>query len=320
MGNELLSVLNTVMAAMAAAMNLWGALRTSVMIRRSARVVVALVALYVGAIYTAYLLDLVTLADLGSVYLRPALLVFLTMLAILPAIDLLDPVERLRTETSRTIADLSSKYELLQEQMTLILERLAEAQTEVRHLRNELTAIQEGKATLVEVDRRLVVAVGDDGALDVDLAALRAVKTRTGLSFMRLKPATKVGLKRLLDRQRMLGMPIRWLQLSLHMGHEGAQFADGIADGVWLSEQLAGVEVLMLAGCSSDFVGDDLGVVPHVVSVMEDIGMRDAAMLSEAFWGQMALGATPREALNEALDRTPPAVEEFVQLHEFAMG
>lgn len=320
MGNELLSVLNTVMAAMAAVMNLWGALRTSVLIRRIARVVVVLVSLYVGAMYTAYLLDMVTTQDLGSMYLRPALLVFLTVLAIMPAIDLLDPVERLRIETGRIIADLSKKYDLLQEQMTLILERLSEAQTEVRRLRSELTAISERDVQLDAIDRRLVVAVGADDALDVDLTALRAVKTRTGLSFMRLKPATKVGLKRLLDRQRMAGTPIRWLQLSMHMGHEGAQFADGMADGVWLSEQLAGVEVLMLAGCSSDFVGDDLGVVPHVVSVMEEIGMRDAAMLSEAFWGQMALGETPREALAEALKRTPPAVGEFVQLHEFAMG
>ncbi len=309
MGNELLSVLNTVMAGLAAAMNLWGALRTSVMVRRTTRIVVVLISMYVGAIYTAYLLDMVTTQELGSVYLRPALLVFLTVLTIMPVIDLLDPVERLRIETTRIITDLSTKYDLLQEQMTLILDRLADAQTEVRRLKDELTTFKAGQA---EPMRQLLVAVGDS-AFDVDLSALRKAQRAGGLSFVRISPATRAQLERKLERDRSLGRPARWLHLSVHANRDGVQFADGMATWEWLSEILAGVEVLVVAGCLSDRAVDLLGVVPYVIAFSEEVENRDATLFAEAFWTAMAQRGDVDIALDLALDRCPPVLREIIE-------
>lgn len=308
MGNELLSVLNTVMAAMSAVMNLWGALRTSVMLRRVTRIVVVILSMYVGAIYTAHLLDMVSAVELGSIYLRPALLVFLTVLAILPVMDLLDPVERLRAETGRIIADLSVKYDLLQDQMTLILDRLADAQTEVRRLKDELASFKAGH----DERRQLLVAVGDS-AFDVDLSVLRKAQRVAGLSFVRISPATRGQLECKLERDRALGRPVRWLHLSVHAGSSGAQFADGLATWEWLSEILADVEVLVVAGCLSDRAVDLLGVVPHVIAFSEEIENRDATLFAEAFWTAMAQQGDVDMALDLALDRCPPVLREIIE-------
>lgn len=303
MGNELLSVLNTVMAAAAAALNLWGALRTSVLLRRTVRVVVFLVGLYIGAIYTAYLLDLLTVDVLGAVYLRPALLIILVVLAALPVVDLLDPVERLRMETDRIIEDLTAKYDLLQQQITLVLDRLAEAQTEIRRLK-QVAARGDGWG--------LLVVVGDS-AFDVDLSVLRKVQRVTGLPFVRISSATKGQFERKLERDRVMGRPVQWLHLSVHAGPDGAQFADGLASWTWLSEILDGVQVLVVAGCVSDRAVDVLGVVPHVIGFGADIENRDAMLFAEVFWMQMAEHGDVDHAVNFALDRCPPVLREIIE-------
>ncbi len=303
MGNDLIAVLNTVMAAAAAALNLWGALRTSVLLRRTVRVVVFLVGLYIGGIYTAYLLDVVTSDVLGAVYLRPALLIVLLVLAALPVVDLLDPVERLRMETDRIIEDLTAKYELLQQQITLVLDRLADAQTEIRRLK-QVAARGENWG--------LVVAVGDS-SFDVDLSALRKVQRVTGLPFVSIAPATKRQLEQKLERDRVLGRPVRWLHLSVHAGPDGVRLADGLASWAWLSEILAGVEVLVVAGCVSDQAVDVLGVVPHVIGFGADIENRDAMLFAEVFWMQMAEHGDVDHALDVALDRSPPVLREVIE-------
>ncbi|MFM7582117.1 MAG: hypothetical protein ACKO9F_05240, partial [Caldilinea sp.] len=65
-----------------------------------------------------------------------------------------------------------------------------------------------------------------------------------------------------------------------HAGHKGVQ----LADGKWLSERLLGVQVLLLAGCQGDRIGDWLGVVPFVITIDAAIGHDDAAVLCEHFW------------------------------------
>ena len=93
------------------------------------------------------------------------------------------------------------------------------------------------------------------------------------------------------------------------------QFGDGVADGNWLSERLGGVRVMMLAGCEGEDVGDWLSVVPHVITLREEITDADAAALTRHFWHNIGLGQEPGEALDHALALCPPAVGEYVVRH-----
>ena len=161
----------------------------------------------------------------------------------------------------------------------------------------------------------LLVVVGGDAALRVDLAALRKVKSQTGMGFHRLTDATREAFDRYMRRERSNGRAVRWLHMAVHASAAGVQFVDGLVDGDWLSERLLGVEVLLLAGCSGDSVGDWLGVVPHVVTLGEEIGHGDAATLTEGFWTRIARGEEPGRALEGALERCAPAVSEYVVRH-----
>jgi hypothetical protein len=164
-------------------------------------------------------------------------------------------------------------------------------------------------------ERTLLVCVGADAALKVDLAALRAVRAATGLHFRRIVAATRDDFEAHLRRERAKGRPVELLHLALHAGHDGVAFADGLADGDWLSERLCGVRVLLLAGCQGDAVGDWLGVVPHVITLSEDISHADAALLTEHFWKGIGRGLDPDRALDGALAACPPVVGEYVVRH-----
>ncbi len=163
--------------------------------------------------------------------------------------------------------------------------------------------------------RTLLVCIGSDSALMVDLAALRAVRSATGLQFRRLVDATRDDFEAHLRRERSKGRPVELLHLALHADHQGVTFVDGAADGNWLSERLCGVRVLLLAGCAGDWVGDWLGVVPHVITLAEQISHADAALLTEHFWKGIGQGLDADAALNAALDACPPVVGEYVVRH-----
>ena len=163
--------------------------------------------------------------------------------------------------------------------------------------------------------RTLLVCIGPDSALMLDLAALRAVRSATGLKFMRILDATQSKFDAALRRERSLGRPIELLHLALHASPEGVEFADGVADGNWLSERLFGVRIMLLASCRGDSIGDWLGVVPHVVTLSEDISHEDAAVLTQHFWHNIGLNIAPGAALDEALTHCPPAVSEYVVRH-----
>ena len=163
--------------------------------------------------------------------------------------------------------------------------------------------------------RTLYVCGGQDSALMLDLAALRAVRAATGLQFMRLLDVTWQKFATALRRERSFGRPVELLHVALHASHDGVQFADGVADGNWLSERLLGVRIMLLASCEGDSVGDWLGVVPHVITLSEKIGYEDAAVLTQHFWHNIGLNMEPGEALDEALTHCPPAVSEYVVRH-----
>ncbi len=98
----------------------------------------------------------------------------------------------------------------------------------------------------------LLVVVGPDAALRIDLAALRTVKRLTGLAFHRLPDASADDLDAYLRRERSKGRPVGYLHLAVHAGPAGIDLAGGAVDGEWLSERLLGVQVLLLAGCEGD--------------------------------------------------------------------
>ncbi|MFN8469786.1 MAG: hypothetical protein U0X20_29790 [Caldilineaceae bacterium] len=149
----------------------------------------------------------------------------------------------------------------------------------------------------------------------LDLAALRAVRSATGLAFKRMLDTSRPRFAGALRRERNLGRPVELLHLALHASPDGIEFADGIADGSWLSERLFGVRIMLLASCRGDSIGDWLGVVPHVITLSEDITHEDAAVLTQHFWHNIGLSMDPGAALDEALTHCPPAVSEYVVRH-----
>lgn len=215
---------------------------------------------------------------------------------------------------------LEARVALLERDIAGLQRMLTEKQTEIDRLKERLRQLEHGAVAPAQTENPpqrqrknvLVVGVGSDAALEVDLAALRGV---AGLQLAVLRNVSKSSLEALLERHRANGFPVRYLHLAVHASHEGLAFDDGLADGLWLSRHLAGVEVLVLAGCESDHVGDLLSVVPAVISMRDEIENRDASIFSRAFWTAIAQGLDVTAALDEALSRSPSQVSEMVELH-----
>ena len=68
---------------------------------------------------------------------------------------------------------------------------------------------------------RLLVCIGPDPDLAVDLAMLRAVRRETGLGFHRLLNATRARLETALRRARGNARAVPWLHLACHAGPSG---------------------------------------------------------------------------------------------------
>ncbi len=218
--------------------------------------------------------------------------------------------ERKAHEWDQERRGLASRIADLEGQVDMLLKKLSIAMSKIAQLEG-------GPAPpkpLLSVRPQLLVAVGPDAALQVDLAALREVATATGLHYTRLLPVTLGNLKAALARRREDGCPIPYVHLAVHAGPNGLQFLDGTASGVELSEVLAGVKVLLIAGCSADQVGDLLGVVPTVVTLREAITHEDARALTRVFWQAVGEGLTGEQAYGRVLERCP-AVAEFAELN-----
>lgn len=213
-----------------------------------------------------------------------------------------DEIEKL----ARLLDEARSKIDQLEQLVQYLLQEL--------QIRGSNEADVNGTES-IDARRSVLVAVGPDRMLDVDLAAFRAVATRTNLRFQRLRDVTKNRFERFLERHRSSGRPIRYVHLATHAGPDGVEFADGRVDGVWLSERLGGVEVLLLDGCEASNVGDLLGVVPYVVTMNEPIDNHDAMLFAEAFWCEIGNGKPAEVAFYLALDRSPPVISEFAELH-----
>ena len=216
-------------------------------------------------------------------------------------------------------SDLQRKVALLERDVASLQRMLVEKQNEIDALNKRIRDLERGgpQDAPVSNERRrvLLVGLGDDAMLQEDLAQLRRVQAQTSIRISRLLPVSKASLERTIERHRAAGNPVRLLHLSVHSGPQGLLFNDGVADGMWLSQQLGGVEIAVLAGCSNDSVADLLRVVPAVVSMREDVNNHDAAMFSGAFWLAVGQGMDANEAFERALQRAPAVVGEFVELH-----
>ncbi len=163
--------------------------------------------------------------------------------------------------------------------------------------------------------KQLLVVTGNNSRLGMDLAMVRGAARETGLNYHHIANATRADLETSLRRARSLGRPITWVHLACHASHAGVLFADGLGDGAWLSSVLMGVEVLLIAGCNGDRVGDWLAVIPYVITLSDAISHDDAATLTRHFWEELARKETPTAALAKAMARCPQVLWESVVAH-----
>lgn len=217
-------------------------------------------------------------------------------------------------------SDLQRKVALLERDVASLQRMLVEKQNEIDALNKRIRDLERGgpqDSTPASNERRrvLLVGLGDDAMLQEDLVQLRRVQSQTNIRISRLMPVSRASLERTIERHRAAGTPVKLLHLAVHSGPQGLLFEDGIADGLWLSQHLAGIDIAMLAGCSNDTVADMLRVVPAVVSMREDVNNHDASLFSGAFWLAVGLGMDANEAFERALQRAPAVVGEFVELH-----
>jgi hypothetical protein len=198
---------------------------------------------------------------------------------------------------------------------------LGEAQERIRFLEAQLAQYQTEKT---DEERLLLAVVGSDPALKVDLAALREVESECGLVVTRCYPARFNRFEATLNRYRAAGTPIKLVHFSVHSTADDAAggtksaalFEDGPVSGERLSGVLNGVEVIMVAGCDSDLLGDLLGVAPSVVTFREPVRHDAAALAAKLFWGGIGRGLMARQAYRDARSKLPAEVAEFMELHQ----
>ena len=251
----------------------------------------------------------IVIAALALLFGIIALVLAIKKQRILPA-----PVAAVPTE------EWQKRVQMLERDIAGLQRMLVEKQNEIDQLRERIRQLERGTIadspnTPTERRRVLLVGIGDDAMLQEDLAQLRRVQSQTNVRISRLMPVSRASLERTIERHRAAGTPVKLLHLAVHSGPQGLLFEDGIADGLWLSQHLAGIDIAMLAGCSNDTVADLLRVVPAVVSMREDVNNRDASLFSGAFWLAVGQGMDANEAFERALQRAPAVIGEFVELH-----
>lgn len=236
---------------------------------------------------------------------------------------------------SQTTADLARQVELLQREVEELRRQTAQQkatidtlqsllvnrQAEIDRLNARMWQLEHPPvgATLATPAARhpddLLVVLGSDPALEIDAAALRSNEISTRFRLVVRRQATKRWLADTLQRYRTRGAPLRFIHFAVHGSEAGIDLAGELVDGVWLSENLAGTEVALIAGCSTATAAHLARVVRTVVSMTSDVGMREAMEFAAVFWGQVAGGALASDAFYEAVKRAPGA-GEMAELHE----
>lgn len=205
------------------------------------------------------------------------------------------------------IADLNGKQEFLLGQYQKVSTRASE-------LERQVDALKRGEPPAEDTLPVLIVAIGADAALKLDMAALRAVRTETGMEIQRIDDATLDKLRQTINRARMAGRRFN-VHMAVHSGPKGVELGGQLIDPIALSEIFEGAHVLLIAGCESSQVGDFLGVVPYVVTMAEEVTHENASLFTRAFWTAIGKRMTPGPALRDALNRAPSGMSEYVTRH-----
>ena len=221
--------------------------------------------------------------------------------------------------------ELLQRVATLERDIASLQRMLVEKQNEIDRLNERIRQLERGQAVesappiamgATATRQVLLACIGNDPMLRLDLAHLRRVQAQTNLRLATLDPVTMADLENMLDRQRLNGTPIRYIHFGVHSDQNGLYLKDGVATWQWLSERLDGVDVALLAGCSNDRVADKLRVVDAVVSVRSrEINNKDASLFVEVFWLAIGNGSDVQVAFEQALERAPARVGEFVELH-----
>lgn len=233
------------------------------------------------------------------------------------------------------VKELTARCDQLEGQNRLLLNKLVEASIENDKLRariseteikvattkNELKIVRdqlEEQNLITPIVSNLtpvLVAVGSDAKLKVDYASLRGVEANTGMSFRRINDATLDKIKIHLDRARKARRPFDKMHLSVHSSPQGLELGGYLIDGQEFSEILRGIKILLIAGCESSQVGDNLSVVPFVITMTEKVSHEDAAIFTENFWTEIGKDQKPIDAFDIALEYSPPTMREYVERH-----
>lgn len=193
---------------------------------------------------------------------------------------------------------------------------LAGAEKRIQFLEGQLSRYEPNKTSGGE--RLLLAVVGSDPMLKTHLSALREVERDGGIVVTRCFPAQFRRFEATLSRYRAGGEPLRLVHFSAHVTAEdgGAILFEEPISGEQLSGVLNGVEVVMVAGCDSDILGDLLGVVPSVVTFRETVRLEHATLAIKLFWGAIGRGLNARDAYRETRRRLPAEVAEFLELRQ----
>lgn len=218
-------------------------------------------------------------------------------------------LERRLRELESTVATLQRL--LLEKQQEI--DRLTERMRQLERFAPVAPAAQAPTGPRAHPEEFLVV-LGDDPALERDAAVLRAKEITEKLRPVVMRKARKDRLAGTLQRYRSRGTPIKRVHFATHGNEQGILLGEEIADGVWLSENLAGTDLIVITGCSTSMAAHLARVAPTVVSMTWEIGMQDAMEFSGVFWAQIAAGETAEDAFYEAVRRAP-AAGEVAELH-----
>jgi hypothetical protein len=228
-------------------------------------------------------------------------------------------------EAQKEIANLQTQNQIITGQYEATAHRLGELQIKATRQEEQIRSLQEQLRKVpvmpepgweqLSNSRMLLVAIGsEDVDLQMDVAALRAVRQETGMVFTRLIDGDPDNLKIALDRARSQNSSV-YLHLAVRSSPEGFQYGKYVLDLDWLSANLSGVVVLLVAGSNSANVGDSLGVVPYVITMSDDVNSRDVSIFSRAFWTEIGKGIGPTLAIERAAKRSPSSVSEVITRH-----
>jgi uncharacterized coiled-coil protein SlyX len=227
--------------------------------------------------------------------------------------------ESREAQLTKRISDLEGQIHKLEDTIRTLQNLLYDRQEKVQELTERVRLLEAGmtqsKPSLPANKKpSLVLAVGQDKMLQIDIAKLRGIKK---LQLSVLQDATKKDVETIIEERRSQGRPIKYLHFATHSGPEGVLFADGLADGMWLSQTLKDVSVLLIAGCKSHRVASLLSVISFIVSMRDDIDNADASTFSYHFWFAIGEGFEPEEAYYYAIERSNSIVSEMAEFHSY---